>query len=418
MAIVEHQSIGPSAIPPTTCNRPARRAQFDLNLFECIKSLDALPGVRTAWGAMTAAAPFPAIAADADRFEAALLGSNDTCSPHVVRIGPKNENWAMIIARSDRRSVRCRVGYIRIPTPRLRTISIVHGGVMTNGRMDGTLAVVEYLKYLRNSRAFDQIVVNKISTDHPVFAAVAGMSGAVQREIRPHWITDLVPGSFDATMEIHGPKHRSRLRRKEKALYKHFDGDVVLRRITTSEEMPALLQAVNDIYPLTYKAALENNPPTSRENVAVMQHAAARGRLLSYVMYGRGQPIAYQIGAISGKWFHAENRAYLPDLRRLGPGTVMLMRTFRDLCENGFEVFDWGFGDAEDKRVYGTRHWHEANINIYGRTLAAALTKAVDLGCEGAKAAGRACLSPHMKVRIRTLWRKSKETKMQENDSE
>ena len=380
-------------------------------LVRVITTVSDLESVRNVWDALRTATDVPAISSDPDRFMATINATAQSTVPHVVVIGPAENPTAMLVGRSLRHRSRCRIGYVHIPTPKLRCLMIAHGGVMTNGDHESIRQIVQYFDTQEVIDKFDLVLVNKLSQGHPAMPVITALPRAIRREVRTHWVTDLVPGSFEKSMSWHNRKHRSQLRRRDKKLCEYFDGVLELKCYEHIEHIDAVLDAVAAIWPKTYKAGLNLERPDSVTSRATYAKAATQGKMLCYVLYGRGSPIAYQLGVRTGNWYHAESTAYLPEYRSLAPGKCLLIRVFQDLCERGVEIFDWGFGDAEDKRIYGTRSWDEANINIYGRSIAATYTRYVDVFCEWAKRFVARHLSRYARSKIKTRWRKRLERK-------
>jgi len=47
-------------------------------------------------------------------------------------------------------------------------------------------------------------------------------------------------------------------------------------------------------------------------------------------------------------------------------GTVLFLKVFDQLCRDPeVNCFDFGFGDAEYKRRFGTKHWDEATLYLF-----------------------------------------------------
>jgi CelD/BcsL family acetyltransferase involved in cellulose biosynthesis len=60
---------------------------------------------------------------------------------------------------------------------------------------------------------------------------------------------------------------------------------------------------------------------------------------------------------------------YDPALAQLRVGTFVLMKLIEDLCaDETVGTVDYGFGDAEYKRRFGTRSWQEEDVFVYATT--------------------------------------------------
>ena len=65
--------------------------------------------------------------------------------PHVIAVYRDGEPKALILGRLENRSLDIRVGYWRLRTRKLRTLTIVHGGVVGDPRDEDCEAVMRHI---------------------------------------------------------------------------------------------------------------------------------------------------------------------------------------------------------------------------------------------------------------------------------
>ena len=94
-----------------------------------------------------------------------------------------------------------------------------------------------------------------------------------------------------------------------------------------------------------------------------------RGWFRAYVLYVDDEPCAFWMGFGYRGVFRTGLTGYDPAYAEYHVGTFVLMRMLDDLArEDGFHTVDYGFGDAEYKRTFGTDSWQEADVFVFART--------------------------------------------------
>jgi len=369
------------------------------------RSLAELATIRVDWETLRERA-FPLSSnAEPGRYRITVESLGAGVRPHCVVFHDGDRPIGAIIARAVRRPAGCRFGYLTLRTPRLNCLEIVYGGLLTDASEAARSAITLYLSEALQSGRFDHILVNHIPSDDPLCASLAALGMAASHE-EPHWSARLVPGSYDKTMAHHSSKHRSKLRRYDRLLCEAFGDDVELRAYTTPEGVGPFLDASTPIAERTYQAELGVAVTDTPLRRAVLTHEAQAGRFRSYVLFGGGKPIAYQNGAVYGDRYLCDGRGYLPEHRDLRPGNILSLRIMADLCEQGLSWVDYGFGDAEYKRVYATDKWSETTLRLYGGTVRARVAAAMDRTAGIVSRSANRLASSGLLSRIKRSWRR------------
>jgi len=212
--------------------------------------------------------------------------------------------------------------------------------------------------------------------------------------------------TFDETMAGHSSKHRANLRRLDRKLEAALPG-VTFEVVTEPAQVETYARQSEEVAHVSYHAAIGAGPPAPGAWRALLGAEADAGRLRSYALIHDGRCVAYQAGAIHNGVYFAEGTAYRPECAHLRPGVVLLMRVVRDLCERRVNRIDFGFGDAEYKRLYGTASSEEATMLLFGRSLRDRATAGVGRVVIGLT--DRLDTSPtaqRMRRRVRRLWRR------------
>jgi CelD/BcsL family acetyltransferase involved in cellulose biosynthesis len=315
----------------------------------------------------------------------------------------------MVIGRLDRRRVRCLVGYAKIPTPRLRCLNIPYGGLLVADDPAEREAAAAHVRRLLSERIVDHVMVSKLTLDDPMYPLLAGQPGAVERELRPHWRADLIPGDYEATAERFERKdryNRRKLRQLEKGL-----GEIELEVVDRADQLDGFFAAAAPIVQKSYQAQLGAGFEDTPLWRAILTASAEAGELRCYLLRCGREVVAFQVGTASGGTYILDAAAFDPDHRKLSPGACLLVLVIRDLCEAGFERLDYGFGDAAYKQQYGTTRWEERNLHLYGPGAMARLAGLIDRASVAAAVRGKRALGDEKTQRLRRSWRERLEKK-------
>ena len=152
-------------------------------------------------------------------------------------------------------------------------------------------------------------------------------------------------------------RDRTNLKRRKKKLWAAVNGDARLDKITSPEQVPAFLDCVHRIHQLTWQAkAFGQRKRNALEDVAYFRALADMGLLRSYLLICRGSAVAFQVGVQYRGTYQFVETGYDLQWADYGPGTVLEYLTIEDLFAADKPDFaDFGFGDAEYKRILGNR---------------------------------------------------------------
>jgi CelD/BcsL family acetyltransferase involved in cellulose biosynthesis len=364
-----------------------------------------LATIREEWRRLHKSSVAPALNADADRFAATLDAMRGAADPYVVMFSDTQGPRALLVARTTRRRIARRLGYITVRGPSLACLEVVYGGTVTDGSIPARRAIVDHIAGVIRSGRAQHVMVNHVRADDPIRVDLEKI-GATAASAEPHWVTEVTPGSFDQTMSGHSAKHRSNLRRLDRRLADEFQGALSLDVYTQPDEIPRFLELASGVARQTYQTGLDAGLVDATLWLQLLTADARLGRTRCFILAGAGRPIAYQIATLDGDRCYLEGTGYLPEYQRFGPGTVLFMRVLRDLCEQGMRIIDFGFGEADYKRLYGTASWQEVVLHLYGEGLRPVAARAIDSAIGRLAAlAGHAARGAGAAGRLKRAWR-------------
>lgn len=345
-----------------------------------------------------------------DRYRETTRAFGEAVKPFAIVVSQHGEPRGMALGRMQTRPIRCRVGYASVSFPSVRTLDIMHGGVIV-GDDSVAASIADTLAHLRSGDGVDLVNLNRLPLQHPVHAhlrAVIPVNRIASHAPEPHFVVPIIPGDFDGTLRaVLSTKRRHEVRREHRRLRDQFDGDVELVRHEEPEDIDTLLEAACAIAGTTYKHALGIGIDSSSRWRAILHSAASAGQLRAWLLVACGEPIAFAIGTRVGEQFFLEDFGYAPEHAKWSPGKNILFRIIEQLSLDDCTCLDFGFGDAQYKRVFGEVCREEATVRLFGRSLRARALRMVDRAASSAQEMAQLLLPEQAGVaRLKKAWRR------------
>ncbi len=207
-------------------------------------------------------------------------------------------------------------------------------------------AIKALWSHLRATRSFDVLELADVPLDGAArgllsLAEADGLRVAVWESMQ----TPFVPleGGYDAVLGRLDAHFRQNLRRRKRKL--EAKGKLELQRITGGRELERLLEEGLALERAGWKGergtAIADDATTRGFYSELARRSAQRGELSLYFLRLDGRPVAFHFGLESGKTYYVPKVAFDEAHRECSPGQVMVDEVVRDLCERGFERFDF-----------------------------------------------------------------------------
>jgi CelD/BcsL family acetyltransferase involved in cellulose biosynthesis len=372
-----------------------------------IRDADGLESVREDWLSLMT----DQVAVDPDFYAAALRAEEQILRPHLVVVEQDDDIRAILVGRLERLEFGVRAGYRKLYTPWVHSITIVQGGIL--GDVDETLfrrLVREVRASLENEGA-DVLVFRYLPLDSPLYRVAAEEPPFLARQrvvdSEVHWELDL-PGSLDEILAALSSSTRQTVNRYVRRLEREYPDGIAVRVFTEASELDEFFKDIEPVSATTYQRALGvsfGDTPKDRERTRV---SFEQGWFRGYVLYLDGVPRAFHHGELYRGRFRHGRPGYDPDYAHLRIGTYLLLRVFEDLMAHpDASVVDYGVGDADYKRRFGTRSWREGSVVVYAPTFRALRVNATRTTLLGAvRLAKRVFGKGATYQRIRRAWRR------------
>jgi CelD/BcsL family acetyltransferase involved in cellulose biosynthesis len=301
------------------------------------------------------------------------------------------DDGAGLVGRVEETTLPARLGYLRVPAPRVRLLRAV--GVA------GDVAPLARAAL----RDVDVVGVPALPVASPEYESLAPLDG--ERFVRPWQRYRLVlPESFDAFLASRSRKSRAGIRYDAKRLETAFGAGrrVEIFRAPT----PALFDDIDSIARTTYQRRLGHG--FSLDRSPQLSVALEHGWTRIYVLYDGDRPVAYWQCGVYRETIRLDSTGYLPDYAHLRPGIYLLMRVIEDaIGDPALQVLDFGPGRSDYKRHFSSESYLERNLVLYATTLRARRARAVRNAVAGTTLAARRALdATGSSQRVKTAWRR------------
>jgi hypothetical protein len=387
-----------------TLGRVSRRSGDDVRV-ATIRTLDELDALQDEWLPLIASS----ITTHPDYYRTVIETEPQVEAPYVLTVRREGRLEAMLLGRFERIPLPCKLGYRTIYAPTVRSITVIYEGYLGNVEEHGPRLVSE-LRSAIDGGVADVLLFRHLNVDHPLHRSASDGAGLLTRQRLGRqmvcWERTLPP-TYDEFLKSLSKSTRTGLTRYIKKLDRDFDGRLETRRFTAPEDLDDYFRDAELVAAKSYQRGLGagvRDEPRQRRRATV---AAEHGWFRAHMVYVDGAPIAFCGGEGFRERFRYGIPAYDPEYAGYRVGNYVLMKLVEDLCEDPkITLLDFGFGDAEYKRRFGDRSWHEADVLIYARRPRPILINIVRTAFLGANAAALA-LGKRTGVlsRIKNWWR-------------
>ena len=250
----------------------------------------------------------------------------------------------------------------------LTKIRVSESGVIHNAQQESLIRVFDVISRLLSEGSIDVFEILDVikGTQCHDFACLAlGKWRSTQRE-KNRWQVILVDSKTGERLVRNSSKTRSDFRRRDKKLAHEFDGDLVVETVSRTEQIDYFIHEASKIVLQSYQAGLGIGVREGDEAYRdYLYELASEGVLRSYLLRGKGRPIAYLQGDLQGRVYRPWATSYLEDFKEFRPGIVLWVRVINALADEGVEAVDLGWGDAAYKEQLGNRRLETVDLRFF-----------------------------------------------------
>lgn len=368
-----------------------------------VRSVEDAEHHRSTWESI----PWRRIDPELDYFLTVLTTRAEVMRPHVLFLDSGGEISALV-GRLETTRLTTRVGY-RVYGPRVRSLTLVHGGIAGAESPDRAAALLDGLRASLSAGEADIAFLPSLRTDSPTFDAAARLPWLLSHSQgeNVHWRLRL-PDTFDEFVRSRSKKTRENIRVYRNRLHRDHGERLSLRVFRDLDEVDALFHDLDAVATKTYQRGLGVAFADTGEHRALTRFGLERSWWRAYVLYVAEQPVAFWPGTTYNRTLFVGTPGYDPAYADYSIGTYLLLRVIEQLCDDDeIDAVDFGFGDAEYKRRFGNESWIEADVVLFAPTL-----KGVSINLRRTAVAGAARLAKRaltragVAARLRRRWRR------------
>jgi CelD/BcsL family acetyltransferase involved in cellulose biosynthesis len=202
----------------------------------------------------------------------------------------------------------------------------------------------------------------------PRIATTQGVIRYVPEHFRRFYI-DLQGRSFEDYLKGFSSKSRSTLMRKVRKFREASEGEVQWRLFRREEEMEEFFRLARHVSSKTYQERLLGSGLPEDEGFrAHARELAAADSVRAFILYHRGQPLAYLYCPAQDGILYYEYLGYDPQFQAWSPGTVLQYLALESLFgEARWRMFDFTEGEGPHKEFFSTSGVLCANVYYFRR---------------------------------------------------
>jgi hypothetical protein len=349
---------------------------------------------------------------DLDFYLFILRTRPEAVRPHVITLNTATGPRAMLIGRLETKPLDIRFGYFHLPTPVLRQLIFIDGGVA--GRLsaaDSDMIMRSIVASLRAGEA-DVAILEHFDTAHPLAERARALVPRLcaDRFTTAHTHHKRTLGGRQPLLATLSANERNNQRRREKRLRQDFR-NVRIDCFHQAGDLDRLSEDVEAVARTSYQRGLGVgfvDSPQMRERLAF---EAEKGTLRGHVLYVDGKPCAFWIASLYRGVLGNDFMGFDPAYGKYAPGMYLALNVLEEVrCDpraGADAVVDFGIGEGEWKTRLGNEQRQETSIAVFAPTATAIALNAVRTAAAIADRSARALLRrSQLLPRIKRQWRR------------
>jgi CelD/BcsL family acetyltransferase involved in cellulose biosynthesis len=317
---------------------------------------------------------------------------------------------AIVVGRVELTTMEARLGYLRLPAPCIRVLSILHGGILGNLGQAGEEAVARTCHRLLVRRQIDAVVFSDLRRGCGLIEALRPGSRLFRPTTRvvakgPHWSMQK-PEDLDSLLQRMSAKRRYQMRRHLRRL--EAVGGVELLSLRRNEQVGDVCRMAERIASKTYLRGLGAGFVCNNEMWSRLSLCAARDWLRAYFLLVHGEPVAFWLGTLYKGTLHLDYTGFDPEYGRYEVGTACFLKMIAELGDEVCHAIDFGQGDALYKKLFGDRAQARVSLYAFSWSLGAKLSElSIMFSIAGRALAERLDRGLRASRAIKRLWRRA-----------
>ena len=362
--------------------------------------------MRDAWSVLTPGY----VDAEYDVFLTTVRHRPDVLRPYVVVLEHESTPCALAVGRIEKAPFTYRFGYWAVYRPKLRVLRIVHGGIAGAADDDIGLALVRCLERALADGEADVLVIPAVRPESPFYRAVLDTAPSWRRqrlgEPRAHRRLTL-PATYEEFLAGRDRKSRYNLKRQATLLQEEFGDRLRVEILRKPTDHARIVQDLDAVAEKTYQRGLGAGFADTVERRELVKIGLDRGWFRAWLLSIDDKPVAFWQGTARGPIFFVNSTGFDPAYGSHGVGSYLQQRMFEDLCaDEAIQIVDFGWGDADYKRRFGTESWDEYDVVVFAPSFRGVTVNTIRSAVAGLDwGARRALAATGGTNRLKRFWR-------------
>ena len=292
--------------------------------------------------------------------------------PYIISIYENGNPIFLLIGNILKKDFKLKLGYKSLLKIKAHSLEIMYGGILGDQSPAICKETIYILRKILAKEKIDYVFFKQLDISSNIYKAIKSYGGKLTTSRldvpNPHIYMDL-PDSFEKFLETKSSKRRHEIKRRTKKFEEDLKGRLEFKLYRNLEDLDTIMKDTEEIASQTYQSKLGVIMNYDSDTRTKLQYELQNGRLMVFILYIDGRPIAYSTNLVYKNTFLGSKTGYLQEYYKYRPGSYLMSKTFSYLCDNTIvNKIDFGFGYAEWKRDYSTSVKIESNVSIYSLT--------------------------------------------------
>ena len=343
-----------------------------------INSLEQIDFHRSDWEGLLKSTNSTNIYSDPIFFSKMYKFRAESAIPHIVLFYIQNKLSGMIIGWKAEKINPYKIGYFKFHSPKLSSLVVEIGGIISDGKDLTNEEITKYLANQLQSRKIDLLNINHIFHSHPLWNLLIEGNSLTSKPLfnnSINWIARIRDGETGDKIENNSSKTLNGIRRRERKLLTYFKNELEIVDCSNTTNIELFINSADSISKQSYQYAINVGIKNTPKWHQIICSLAENNFLGAYLLMNNDIPISYIFGFKFKDVFYLYATAYDNKLNKYSPGEYLRNKVVDILIGEEINVIDFGYGEADYKRLYGTDGNEEASLHIYGFNLKAKFAK-------------------------------------------
>lgn len=348
---------------PITLRVPIRKEPQTVTVLSDFPSLELF---RTVWKSWPGS-----LDSDIDYFCGMLRSRGVDCEPHVIVLSRYSEPDAILVGFRERRRMPIKLGYRTLCHTQADVLQFVSGALRGTASEENCAALVREVIGCLDKGEADLAVWEDLDLESPLHKHAVRMPHPFLADHCnwqvDHWLMKFPSGLDDFLMSLERSQ-RSKLRRKYKKVFTHFDQRMEIRVVGSAAQLQDAIPHFEEIARKTEKRKQGYgffDAPDIRQE---LMQAAKHGWLRAFIVFLEGQPAAFWIGTLYNRVLQADYVGFDPAWGEFSPGIFLFLHVLETLQAEDIATIDFGRGDTQLQQCFSDIKRVEARVRIHAPT--------------------------------------------------